>query len=107
MTMKSSARNAPAAIGFNVKSFGRRQAYESRRGTNPRGPGETYGDFDFRLVLGLVRPALACTGADADGLSSAGIAPLFRCSRPALKPDRAAIKGGGASCRVARNAGAA
>ena len=35
-------------------SFGRRQAYESRRGTNPRGPGETYGDFDFRLVLGLV-----------------------------------------------------
>src|SRR5215218_3213123 len=66
-----------------------------------------YGDFDFRLVLGSARPALASAGADADGLSSAGIQPLFRCGRPALKSDRAAMEGDGASCRVARSAGAA
>src|SRR5215204_3804681 len=52
-----------------------------------------YGDFDFRLVLGSARPALASAGADADGLSSAGIQPLFRCGRPALKSDRVVFQG--------------
>lgn len=33
-----------------VKSFGRREAYESLRGRNPRAAAETYGDLAFRLA---------------------------------------------------------
>jgi hypothetical protein len=36
-----------------VKSFGRRQAYESPRGRNPRATVDGYGDFDLRLMSGM------------------------------------------------------
>lgn len=39
-----------------VKSFGRRQAYESPRGRNPRTTGRCYGDFDLRLMRGVGSP---------------------------------------------------
>ena len=40
----SSVVSGPAG---NLKSFGRRQAYESRGRTNPRSTSTTYGEFDF------------------------------------------------------------
>jgi hypothetical protein len=51
----------------SVKSFGRRQAYESPRGRNPRATGDGYGDFDLRLVSAMTRPPLGSDGFDADG----------------------------------------
>ena len=36
-----------------VKSFGRRQAYESPRGRNPRGTVDGYGDFDLRPMSAM------------------------------------------------------
>ncbi|WP_292326426.1 hypothetical protein, partial [Mesorhizobium sp.] len=50
-----------------VKSFGRRQAYESPRGRNPRATGDGYGDFDFRQMSAVVRPVSGGSGVDADG----------------------------------------
>ena len=60
--------NAGSCQSAFVKSFGRREAYESRRGTNPRatGYGYGYGEFDLRLVLGMVRPPSESGGFDAD-----------------------------------------
>jgi hypothetical protein len=56
-----------AAGSFTVKSFGRRQAYESRRGTNPRASGDGYGDFDFRLGEREQRSDLCCAIGGVDG----------------------------------------
>ncbi|MER9301248.1 hypothetical protein NKI38_33185, partial [Mesorhizobium sp. M0621] len=50
-----------------VKSFGRRQAYESPRGRNPRATGDGYGDFDLRLVSAMARPPPGSGGFDAAG----------------------------------------
>jgi len=36
-----------------LKSFGRREAYESRGGTNPRVAGTVYGEFDFQPIAGM------------------------------------------------------
>src|SRR5690606_36797054 len=55
-----------AAGSFNVKSFGRRQAYESPRGRNPRATGDGYGDFELRPVSAMARPPLGGAGMDAD-----------------------------------------
>ena len=55
-----------------VNSFGRRQAYESPRGRNPRVTVDGYGDFDLRLMSALARPPLGSAGVDAGR--------LFRCS---------------------------
>ena len=43
-------RPSRAAGSFNVKSFGRRQAYESPRGTNPRAAGAAL--WGFRILAG-------------------------------------------------------
>jgi hypothetical protein len=50
-----------------VKSFGRRQAYESPRGRNPWATVDGYGDFDLRLVSAMARPPPASGGLDAAG----------------------------------------
>lgn len=50
-----------------MKSFGRRQAYESPRGRNPRGTVDGYGDFELRPVSAMERPALGRAMVDADG----------------------------------------
>ncbi|WP_250889003.1 hypothetical protein [Mesorhizobium sp. dw_380] len=51
----------------SVKSFGRRQAYESPRGRNPRATGDGYGDFDLRQMSAMARPPPRSGGFDADG----------------------------------------
>ena len=71
-TWKSLDTSAIAAAAFAscrsvvVKSFGRRQAYESPRGRNPRATGDGYGDFDFRQMSAMARPPLGSAGVDAD-----------------------------------------
>jgi len=85
----------PAAIGADadgkglicpaasVKSFGRRQAYESPRGRNPRATGDGYGDFGFRLMSSMARPSSGSAAMDSDR-------PLLwasaRCCRPGAGP---------------------
>ena len=49
-----------------VKSFGRRQAYESPRGRNPRATGDGYGDFGFRQMSAMARPPSGSSGVNAD-----------------------------------------
>lgn len=49
-----------------VKSFGRREAYESPRGRNPRGTVDGYGDFELRPMSAMVRQMLGSAGLDAD-----------------------------------------
>jgi diguanylate cyclase (GGDEF)-like protein len=50
-----------------VMSFGRRQAYESPRGRNPRATSDGYGDFNLQLVSAMARPPAGSLGIDADG----------------------------------------
>jgi hypothetical protein len=45
-----------------VKSFGRRQAYESPRGRNPRGTVGGYGDFELRPMSVMARRPLGSVG---------------------------------------------
>lgn len=45
--------SAGSGQSASVKSFGRREAYESPRGRNPRTPVEGYGDFDLRLMCAV------------------------------------------------------
>ncbi|TWI36344.1 hypothetical protein IQ26_02857 [Mesorhizobium tianshanense] len=59
----STAENCQSAA---VKSFGRRQAYESPRGRNPRAPGDGYGDFGFRQMSAIARPPSGSSGVNAD-----------------------------------------
>jgi hypothetical protein len=49
-----------------VMSFGRRQAYESPRGRNPRATGDGYGDFGFRQMSAIARPPSGSSGVNAD-----------------------------------------
>lgn len=49
-----------------VKSFGRRQAYESPRGRNPRATVDGYGDFELRPMSAMARPPLGNAEVDAD-----------------------------------------
>ncbi len=44
---------AGSSASTSVKSFGRREAYESPRGRNPRTPVEGYGDFSLRLMCAV------------------------------------------------------
>ncbi|MGP2490479.1 hypothetical protein ACTDI4_02465 [Mesorhizobium sp. PUT5] len=62
LTRRSVLQSAPA-VGLAalmpaaaVKSFGRRQAYETPRGRNPRATGDGYGDFDFWQMSAVARP---------------------------------------------------
>lgn len=48
-----------------MKSFGRRQAYESPRGRNPRGTVDGYGDFDLRPKSATARPLPTAKGRRA------------------------------------------
>jgi hypothetical protein len=48
------------------KSFGCRQAYESRRGTNPRTAREVYGDFDFGPAVERARGLVGRVSVDRD-----------------------------------------
>jgi hypothetical protein len=70
------AENCQSAV---VKSFGRRQAYESPRGRNPRATGDGYGDFDFRLMSGMARPPPGSAAMNADRPLRCASA---RCCRP-------------------------
>lgn len=65
-----------------VKSFGRRQAYESPRRRNPWATVYGYGDFVFRLVPGMARPLRGRAGMDAD--SPLRCASARCCPRHAL-----------------------
>jgi hypothetical protein len=56
------SKNGPATF---VKSFGRRQAYESPRGRNPRATGDGYGDFDLLLMSAIARPPSGSAGMNA------------------------------------------
>jgi len=49
-----------------VKSFGRRQAYESPRGRNPRATTEGYGDFDLGLVSAMAQSPQGSAAIHAD-----------------------------------------
>ena len=55
------------------KGFGRRQAYESLRGTNPRPEWAIYGDFDFPPGLAEARGPVFC----ADRAASMADFPAF------------------------------
>ena len=57
--------HAKAAVPDSVRSFGRREAYESLRGTNPRTQTLVYGYFCFRLSMAKSRPVVAGAGRDA------------------------------------------
>jgi len=61
--LPNAQRERPSRVAgsFFVKSFGRRQAYESPRGTNPRAAGDGYGDFDFRSLPRVAWRFAACT----------------------------------------------
>lgn len=60
-------RSAPRTRqSATVKSFGRRQAYESPRGRNPRATVGGYGDFDLRLKSAMARPQSGSGAMDAD-----------------------------------------
>ncbi|MER8947189.1 hypothetical protein, partial [Mesorhizobium sp. M0809] len=50
----------------SVKSFGRRQAYETLRGRNPRATVDGYGDFELRPMSAITQPPLGSAGVDAD-----------------------------------------
>jgi hypothetical protein len=65
--VRSAAVGSKSRYSASVKSFGRRQAYESRRGTNPRASGDGYGDFDFRLGEREQRSDLCCAIGGVDG----------------------------------------
>lgn len=62
-----------------MKSFGRRQAYESPRGTNPRATVEGYGDFNLRLMSARARPQPGSLVVHADRPLRCASA---RCCRP-------------------------
>lgn len=63
----------------SVKSFGRRQAYESRRGTNPRAARVVYGDFGLRRVLRVARRSVGSTRRDTDEAHCRSIERFARC----------------------------
>ena len=62
-----------------MKSFGRRQAYESRRRTNPRAASVVYGDFGLRPVLRVARRSVGSTRRDADEAHCRSIERFARC----------------------------
>jgi hypothetical protein len=96
------AENQPSA---SVKSFGRRQAYESPRGRNPRATVGGYGDFDLGLISAMARPRPGSGVLDADRPLRCASA---RFSRPGSRLDatllaaiitmnaRGSVAGGGA-----------
>jgi hypothetical protein len=74
-----------------VKSFGRRQAYESPRGRNPRATGDGYGygygDFGFPPVSSIARPPSGSAGMDADrALCCASARCCWFVARPDARP---------------------
>lgn len=78
---RASFQSDPSETGLSarVMSFGRRQAYESPRGRNPRATGDGYGDFGFRQMSAMARPPSGSGGFDAAGplrLASARCCPL-------------------------------
>ncbi|MGO7571105.1 hypothetical protein ACC687_25930, partial [Rhizobium ruizarguesonis] len=89
----------------SVKSFGRRQAYESPRGRNPRATVGGYGDFDLGLISAMARPRPGSGVLDADRPLRCASA---RFSRPGSRLDatllaaiitmnaRGSVAGGGA-----------
>src|SRR5689334_11325621 len=88
-----SAAAPESGLAAVVKSFGRRQAYESLRRTNPRAGGARYGDLAVGLGwkdpprAGDWRPA-AATDAPDTGLGielRGGIAAAMRMSRPVCR----------------------
>jgi hypothetical protein len=62
-----------------VKSFGRRQAYESRRGTNPRAARVVYGDFGLWPLLRVAGRLAGCARRDADEAHCRSIERFARC----------------------------
>ena len=58
-----------------VKVFGCRQAYENRPSTNPRGWGEIYGDFGFRLCVMMAGAGWRCCRRERGerGFASRGV----------------------------------
>lgn len=61
-----------------VKSFGRREAYESPRGRNPRTPVEGYGDFDLRLMCAVAGSQSASGMLDGGQVASLRTRAAFR-----------------------------
>lgn len=62
----------------HVKSFGRRQAYESPRGRNPRATVEGYGDFALRLIDAVARAQPESGAIDAGRSLRCASARLWR-----------------------------
>jgi hypothetical protein len=89
---KSRTASSPHSCydGKNVKSFGRREAYESPRGRNPRATVDGYGDFELRPMSALARLPMGSAEVDADRPLRCSIArywrpgtgPATRLSRP-------------------------
>ena len=91
-----------------VKSFGRREAYETLRGTNPRGPMTmVYGYFCFRLRVAQSRPAVGSMGRDAICPKCRWIGWVCRWGLPARAGFCASLTTDGANSIVGRNEGAA
>jgi hypothetical protein len=96
---------ARSGLSASVKSFGRRQAYESPRGRNPRATVGGYGDFDLGLISAMARPRPGSGVLDADRPLRCASA---RFSRPGSRLDatllaaiitmnaRGSVAGGGA-----------
>jgi hypothetical protein len=67
---KTDGRFRPARVKTeqtaDLKSFGRRKAYESRRGTNPRAARKVYGDFGFWPALERARGLAERVSVDTD-----------------------------------------
>lgn len=83
--LKPLASSAMCGNG-SVKSFGRRQAYESPRGRNPRATVEGYGDFNLRLMSARARPQPGSLVMHADRPLRCASARFCRPGSPLAAP---------------------
>ena len=72
------AANSRSCQSPSVKSFGRREAYESPRGRNPRATVDGYGDFELRPMSALARLPVGSAEVDADRPLRCSIARYWR-----------------------------